>query len=167
MSKPINVYAVPEIRKVLEEEIPSIFSKLGYKQSFTLIDSKLALGYSIIGVAAISFLIDKKMDWANSVEYQKALVGGYMVLCVVYWYFCKFIERGITYEGTNKSGKIQIKTKFEKYNPSIKVSIYKEHKSINTELAATSIFTEAGYLQRDLLFEWFKKEVKTFEQKKQ
>lgn len=67
MSKPINVYSIPELRQTLDEALPATFARLKYKQSFQLIDAKLVLGYSMAAIAAGSFLLDKKFKYSEVV----------------------------------------------------------------------------------------------------
>lgn len=93
MSKPVNVYSIGEVAQRLDDEVPIVFHRLGYKQSFKLIDTKLIIGYSIAVVAGISFVLDKKLGHNNVIQYQRLLVAAYFILSGVFWYFKKFIEK--------------------------------------------------------------------------
>lgn len=161
---PFQNYA-NQLRKLA---LPAVFSRLGYTQSFALVDTKLIIGYSIVAVAAISFLIDKKIAWDDSILYQKILVGLYFVFCAVFWYFNKFIEKGTTYQGVKKSDHITVKTKFQPYTPVFKATFADNHgNSLTTELSSTKVFNEEGYLQFDLLYKWFQDQVEILQTKKQ
>ncbi|SCU90394.1 LAME_0E08350g1_1 [Lachancea meyersii CBS 8951] len=165
MSKPINVYSTPELRQTLDEALPATFQRLGFKQSFQLIDTKLILGYSIAVVAGISFLLDKKLKYDESLTYQKLLVAAYALLSGVFWCFCKYVEKGVKYSGSSKDRTIVVKTKMEKYSVDYHVTVQDEDRSVEVILPANTVFNEAGYLQSDRLFEWFEQQLDSLAKK--
>lgn len=169
MSKAINVYSIPELQQTLDEALPVTFARLQYKQSFKLIDAKLAVGYSISVVAAVSFLVDKKFKFDEVLGWQKLLVAAYAVLSLLFWYFTKYVEKGVTYEGSKLGGdKVAVKTRFEKNEPVYLVEFVKEGgNEIKTGLPVEKVFNEAGYLQTDLLFGWLKEQLEILDSKKE
>lgn len=168
MSKPINIYSTPDLRQTLDEALPTVFSRLGYTQSFHLIDMKLAIGYSIAVVAGVSFILDKKMKFDEALTYQKLLVIAYMILSTVFWYFTKHIEKGVTFSGSNGKDKITVVTKMKKYSSLYEVAIKdKSGKTVNVELPVNKVFNAHGFLQQDLLFEWYKQQMKLLAEKKE
>lgn len=168
MSKPINVYAIPELRQALDEALPSTFARLKYKQSFKLIDAKLALGYSMAAVAAVSFLLDKKFKYSEVLAYQKILLVAYGGLSVLYWYFTKYIEKSTIYKGKSPEGKkVSVKTRFEKKEPVYLVDFHQDDNAhLSVGLPVTEVFNEAGYLQNELLFQWLESQLKVLNSKK-
>ncbi|CAR26608.1 hypothetical protein ZYGR_0H04260 [Zygosaccharomyces rouxii] len=168
MSKPINIYSIPELRQTLDEALPGIFSRYEFNQSFRLIDSQLVIGYGIALVAAASFLLDKKFEFEEVLTYQKILVGSYMVLSTVYWYFTKFVQKGITYEGVNKKGtSIAVKTFFENNEPLYHITFMTQDDfDLKTALPVNKVFNEHGYLQTDLLYQWIGQQLTILETKK-
>ncbi|SCV04825.1 LANO_0G12728g1_1 [Lachancea nothofagi CBS 11611] len=155
MSKPINVYSTPDLRQTLDEALPSAFERLGYAQSFKLIDTKLIIGYSIALVAGISFLLDKKLKFEESLLYQKILVALYALLSGMFWYFNKYVEKGVKYNGSSADKAISVVTKMEKYSYDYQVTINdSKGRSTTSKLLANTVFNEAGYLQSDKLFKW-------------
>lgn len=166
MSKPINVYSTPDLRQTLDEALPDVFKRLNYEQSFKLIDTKLIIGYSIAVVAAISFLLDKKLKFEEALLYQKVLVGSYAILSAVFWYFNNYIEKGVKYTGYSKEKAIVVATKMTKYDYNYQVTLRNEAGSvIKTTLPANTVFDEQGYLQTDLLFKWFEEKLDSFYKK--
>lgn len=167
-NKPINVYSIPELRQTLDEALPDVFARHEFKQSFRLIDTKLVIGYGIALVAAASFLLDKKFEFNDVLMYQKILVGSYMVLSTLYWYFTEFVQKGITYEGVNKKGtSIAVKTYFENNEPLYHVDIMTQGKfDLKTALPVNKVFNEHGFLQSDLLYQWIGQQLTTLETKK-
>lgn len=168
MSKPINVYSTQELRQSLDEALPGIFSRYHYKQSFGLIDTKLLIGYAIALVAGTSFLLDKKFEYQKCLLYQKLLVTAYIALSITYWYFVKYVQKGVTYEGLSEKGnKVSVKTYFENNDPLYHVSFLRGNESeMTTALPANKVFNEAGYLQTDLLYEWVGQQLKVLDAKK-
>lgn len=168
MSKPINIYSTPDLRQTLDEALPTMFSRLGYTQSFRLIDMKLAIGYSIAVVAGVSFILDKKMKFDEALTYQKLLVIAYMILSTVFWYFTKHIEKGVTFSGSSGKDNITVVTKMKKYSSLYEVAIKdKSGKTVNVELPVNKVFNAHGFLQHDLLFEWYKQQMKLLAEKKE
>lgn len=168
MSKPINVYSIPELRQTLIDALPGVFSRLKYTQSYRLIDTKLFFGYSIAAVAGISFLLDKKFEYGDVLLYQKLLLGVYTVLCLIYWHFTTYTEKGINYVGVSKEGeKITVKSYFEDGEPIYRVEFRKsDGVELNTAVPVNKLFTEAGYLQSDIFYEWIDQQVKILCSKK-
>lgn len=167
MSKPINVYAVPEVRKALDEALPEIFSRLGYTQTFKLIDTKLILGYSLVVFAAASFLLDKKLPWEQSKPYQQVLVALYMILSAVQLWFNKFVEKGTVYQGVKKNGTVSVGAKYKKHSHEFHVSITnRKGRSLELDTTFTKFFNEQGYMQSDILFNWFKEQLEALGSKK-
>ncbi|SCU97680.1 LAFA_0G12662g1_1 [Lachancea sp. 'fantastica'] len=166
MSKPINVYSTPDLRQTLDEALPAVFQRLGFTQSFGLIDTKLILGYSIAVVAGISFLLDKKLKFEESLMYQKILVASYAILSGAFWWFCKYVEKGIKYSGISKDRKVLVETKMAKYDVNYQVVIRDNHnRSVESVLLANTVFNEAGYLQSDKLFAWFEQQLDSLAKK--
>ena len=168
MSKPINVYSTPDLRQTLDEALPTVLSRLEYEQTFKLIDTKLLIGYSIAVVAGISFLLDKKLTFQDALMYQKILVGLYAILSVLFWYFTKYVERGVKYTGSCKDRSISIATNMEKYDFQYNVTIT-DNKGVSVEarLGANTVFNEQGYLQPDILFKWFEEKLGMLDKKTQ
>ncbi|QLG73119.1 hypothetical protein HG535_0E02030 [Zygotorulaspora mrakii] len=168
MSKPINSYSIPELRQTLDESLPVVFAKLNYKQSFGLIDGKLSIGYLIAVVAAASFFLDKKFAYKEVVGYQTLLVGAYTILSIAFWYYTKYVEKGIKYIGIKKDGnRLYVKTDFEDGRPEYQVEL-KNGKGVELKIAlpVNEVFNEAGYLQNNLFYQWVEKQVKNLETKK-
>ncbi|CCK70641.1 signal peptidase complex subunit SPC2 KNAG_0E03870 [Huiozyma naganishii CBS 8797] len=169
MSSPVNVYSISEVSQRLDEEIPVVFGRLGYKQSFKLIDLKLLIGYSIAIVAAASFLLDKKLGHNNVIGYQKLLVGCYAVLSLIFWYFKKFVEKSTIYTGTNSNDQsvINVRTLFKEAQPLYKVVLLGDDGArLEVDLQINKVFNEAGYLQTDLFFNWCKNQLTILKEKK-
>lgn len=173
MNKSVNVYSIGEVAQRLDDEVPIVFHRLGYEQSFKLIDTKLFIGYSIATVAGISFILDKKFGHNNVIQCQRILVIIYFVLSFIFWYFKKFVEASTLYIGKNskENTTIVFKREYKEAVPIYKtVFILKDQqnqsKSSSVDLQVNKVFNEKGYLQTELFFQWVKKQVENMESKK-
>lgn len=168
MSKPVNVYSISEVSQNLDENLPELFGRLGYTETFELVDQKLLIGYSIAFVAGVSFLIDKKFVHDDIVHYQQCLVVMYVILSVIFWYFKKYIEKSTVYTGKKDSKKVKVKTTFQDAEPLYKMTLIdNDNKTVEKSLEINKVFTEAGYLQSDLFLDWIKQQLATLDNKKE
>lgn len=170
MNAPVNPYSISEVAQRLDDEVPSVFQRLGYKQSFKLIDSKLLIGYSIAIVAAISFLLDKQYGHVNVRGYQTVLFISYLALSSIFWYFKKYVEANIIYSGTKKNELVHFKSIFKEGYPIYQVVITKKidniEKDLKIDLNIEKMFNEFGYLQSETFYNWVKEQLETFDSKK-
>lgn len=169
MNTAVNPYSISEVSQRLDDEIPKVFTRLGYKQSFKLIDLKLLVGYSIAIIAAASFLLDKKYGHVNVRGYQTILFIAYLVLSSIFWYFKKFIESDIIYSGTKKDELIHFKSTYKEGYPIYHVAIIKKinsiEKSYQIDLNIEKMFNEFGYLQSETFYNWVKEQLENFNSK--
>lgn len=177
MSQPVNVYSIGEVAQRLDDEVPIVFHRLGYKQSYKLIDTKLFIGYSIAIIAGISFILDKKFGHNNVIQYQRILVVAYFILSGAFWYFKKFIEKSIIYVGQKTTGNgtsiVTFKRDYKEAQPiyhtvfSLKNKGKDDTKNLDIDLEINKVFNENGYLQTELFYQWVKKQLENVDSKKE
>lgn len=128
----INLYNVSVLKSTCDEQIESILStQLNYKPSHKLIDTRLALGYASVVIAAITAFLDYKLGFFAAKSYITAGVAFYVVLNLAYSYWIAFVEKGIVFQGESTQGSkpksISIITsagsKESKYDPVYKVTV--------------------------------------------
>jgi len=168
MSKPVNVYSISEVSQTLNENLPDVLGRLGYTETFELVDQKLLIGYSVAGVAAISFIIDKQFVHKDIVKYQQYLVGFYCGLSVIFWLFKKYVEKSVVYSGKNDTETIKVKTSYEDAKPLYTVTLISNNKkTFVSRLEINKVFNKEGYLQSELFMEWVKQQLATLSNKRQ
>ncbi|SMN18725.1 similar to Saccharomyces cerevisiae YML055W SPC2 Subunit of signal peptidase complex [Maudiozyma saulgeensis] len=168
MSKPVNVYSISEVSQTLNENLPDVLARLGYTETFELVDQKLLIGYSVAIVAAVSFVIDKQFVHKDIVKYQQYLVGIYCILSVIFWYFKKYVEKAVVYSGKNDTETIKVKTSYEDSKPLYTVTLIdKKKKTLVSTLEINKVFNKEGYLQSELFLEWIKQQLATLSSKRQ
>ncbi|KAM9886554.1 hypothetical protein OXX79_014115, partial [Metschnikowia pulcherrima] len=66
MGNKVNLNSVAELRTAADDALPELFQQLGYEQTFTLIDIKLALGLSTVAIAGGLYYLEKKVPFKDS-----------------------------------------------------------------------------------------------------
>ncbi|AAS52796.1 AER112Cp [Eremothecium gossypii ATCC 10895] len=167
MSNAINVYSAPEVHTAIEESLPAVFSRLGYKQDFRLLDTRLLLGYLTAITAAVSFVLDRKFKWDDVLIYQKALVGLYVVFSSAFWLFSRYGERHAVYQGQQGQERITVRMQPEPGSEHSLVTLEDGAGGrLEARLAAPGVFSADGHLQFGKLHRWFEEQLGLLVQKK-
>lgn len=100
----ITLYNLADLKNTSDDALPNYLNSLGLKQSHTLTDVRLVLGYSAFLVAAACFLWDYKLGFESTKYYTAGAVAVYSLLntALTMWIWLK--EKGIVYVGTAPNG---------------------------------------------------------------
>ena len=93
-----------DLKNTSDDAIPNYLNSLKFRQSHTLTDVRLALGYTAFGVAAACFLWDYKLGFESTKYYTAAAVTLYTLINGALTLWIMFREKGVVYEGTSPSG---------------------------------------------------------------
>ena len=93
-----------DLKNTSDDAIPNYLGSLKFRQSHTLVDTRLALGYSSCAVSAACFLWDFKLGWDATKHYTAVAVGLYMLLSTTLTLWMLLREKSIVYEGTSPAG---------------------------------------------------------------
>jgi signal peptidase complex subunit 2 len=93
-----------DLKNTSDDAIPNYLNSLKIKQSHTLTDVRLALGYGAFALAAVCFLWDHKLGFDATKYYTAAAVAVYTLLNGALTGWIMFVEKGIVYTGTAPSG---------------------------------------------------------------
>ncbi|KAH6723390.1 microsomal signal peptidase 25 kDa subunit-domain-containing protein [Leptodontidium sp. MPI-SDFR-AT-0119] len=114
----ISVHSLADLKNTSDDAIPAYLNSLSFKQSHTLTDTRLALGYSAFAICAATFYWDYKLGFDSTKHYTALAVLIYTLLNGILTFWIWGVEKGTIYIGTNASGdKIQIASKTEKHVP--------------------------------------------------
>lgn len=146
----ITLYNLADLKNTSDDALPNYLNSLGLKQSHTLTDVRLALGYSAFLVAAACFLWDYKLGFESTKYYTAGAVAIYSLLntALTLWIWLK--EKGIVYVGTAPKGEtIMIATHTKKNVPIYNLAITITPKTgvattINLSRSFTEWFDAAG-----------------------
>ncbi|SPJ87894.1 related to signal peptidase 18 KD subunit [Fusarium torulosum] len=126
----ISVYNLADLKNTSDDAIPNYLNSLKFRQSHTLTDVRLALGYTAFGIAAACFLWDYKLGFESTKYYTAAAVALYTLINTALTLWIMFREKGIIYEGTSPSGeKISISSSTKKNVPIYNLAITVTDKS--------------------------------------
>jgi hypothetical protein len=86
---------------------------------------RLALGYASVLVAAFVALYDKHYGFSAAYNITAVCLVIYTILSGAYFYWVRFVERGVVYTGFNAAGTtIKVYTEVpDKYTPTYKIRI--------------------------------------------
>lgn len=146
----ITLYNLADLKNTSDDALPNYLNSLGLKQSHTLTDVRLALGYSAFLVAAACFLWDYKLGFESTKYYTAGAVAVYSLLntALTLWIWLK--EKAIVYVGTAPKGEtITIATHTKKNVPIYNLAITITPKAgsattINLSRSFTEWFDAAG-----------------------
>jgi hypothetical protein len=152
--KKVSLYSVPALRTEADEHLSEVFDSFGYTESFKLIDTKLALGYLSVALAALMYYIEKqyKNDFTNKkyVSYLQILVAGFFIIQSIIFLFGKFVEKNIKYTGAKKGKAITVSTFIKtKTDPIYRITIKSDNISNEFSIPFKDIFFDDGFLSMD------------------
>jgi hypothetical protein len=93
-----------DLKNTSDDAIPNYLNSLKFRQSHTLTDVRLALGYTAFGIAAACFFWDYKLGFESTKYYTAAAVTLYTLINGALTLWIMFREKGVVYEGTSPSG---------------------------------------------------------------
>ena len=88
-----------DLKNTSDDAVPVYLSSKGFKQSHRQLDIRLALGYTAVGLAALTLFIDWRLGFERTKAYTTAVVLLYSMLNTVLTYRMWFLERGVIYHG--------------------------------------------------------------------
>ncbi|KAF4983289.1 hypothetical protein FZEAL_1274 [Fusarium zealandicum] len=120
----ISVYNLADLKNTSDDAIPNYLNSLKFRQSHTLTDVRLALGYGAFAIAGACFLWDYKLGFESTKHYTAAAVAAYTLVNTALTLWITLREKGVIYEGTSPSGeKISISSSTKKNVPIYNMSI--------------------------------------------
>lgn len=100
----VSLASQTDLKNATDDAIANYLNSLGFKQTHTMGDVRLALGYGSFFVSAACFAWDYKFGFEDTKMYSAAAVVVYVLLQGVLWWWTKFIEDGNVYQGSAPSG---------------------------------------------------------------
>lgn len=128
-------------------------TELGFTQSFTLIDIKLALGYATVAIAAFLYYIDKKWGFNESFNVTVASIIVYGVISLALFLLTNVPGyKNNKFVGTNESKqKLSVATWTTKYDPVYHVDLTLDDEKVATSIDFTQLFDAFGYYKQEKL----------------
>ncbi|KAK9472126.1 signal peptidase complex subunit 2 [Dipodascopsis tothii] len=154
--QPVNLMSTASLKAATDDEIAAIFGRLGYKQSFLLMDVRLVLGFASVAVAAAVGAYGYLYEFEQTKFYTSVGVVVYFVLNLLFTAWSSFVEKGVVYEGVRDGQKISVASSTPKYQPTYEIRV--RHPSLATTVSAAKSYTEffdaGGVLVTSELGKW-------------
>jgi hypothetical protein len=93
-----------DLKNTSDDAIPNYLNSLKFKQSHTLSDVRLALGYLAFAISAATFYWDYKLGFESTKYYTAAAVAVYACLNGALTFWIWGVEKGKIYVGTSPNG---------------------------------------------------------------
>lgn len=147
-----------DLRSAVDDNLPVTMSALGYEQSFTLIDLKIALGYLTVAIAGFLFYLDKKYTFKDTYYVVAAAVVMYFLLSGALYFFTSSPQyKDNKFVGVNdKKEKIEVFAWTSKYDPIYNVKIITKGRTTEVALPFNKMFDAFGYYNQDATTTLFK-----------
>ncbi|KAH6630826.1 microsomal signal peptidase 25 kDa subunit-domain-containing protein [Chaetomium sp. MPI-SDFR-AT-0129] len=141
----ITVYNLADLKNTTDDAIPNYLNSIGFTQSHTLTDVRLALGYSAFALAAACFAWDYHFGFESTKYLTAAAVALYTLLNGALTLWVLYAERGTVYVGTSRATgeTVRIGTETKKNVPEYFVTVEVTSKDgKKAELKFARSFTE-------------------------
>lgn len=139
-----------DLKNTTDDAIPNYLNSLSFRQSHTLSDVRLTLGYLALATAAACFAWDYKLGFEATKLPTAAAVALYAVLntALTAWIF--LVERGAVYVGTSPDGRARVRIT----SASVKGKVPEYRLTVEVSDAATGRVHETVEVRRGFN-QWF------------
>ena len=100
-----------DLKNTTDDALPNYLASLNFEQSNFLTDVRLALGYSAVIIAAVTFYFDYKFGWDETKDYTLWAVVVYFLLNGALTLWIWFVEQGKVFTGTSNGTMVRQSTK--------------------------------------------------------
>ena len=125
-----------DLKGTTDDALSNYLNSLKFKQSHTLVDVRLAIGYTAFTISAACFVWDYKLGFEATKYWTVAAVATYTLLNAVLTAWIIFKEKGIIYVGVAPSGDtITVASSTSKNVPiyNLTVTLFSKKKSVPDE----------------------------------
>lgn len=162
--------SVVQLRTTCDDNLHASLSELGYTQSFSLIDTKLALGYLTVVIAGLLYIVDKKFGFEKTYNVTVISVVLYFLISAILYYLTSTKNyKNVKYIGHDESNnKILVATWTQKYDPIYHIKIRfndNEDSAVVSSFEFMKVFDAFGYYKQDELTRLIKNEIEKVNKK--
>ncbi|KAL8798828.1 MAG: hypothetical protein Q9182_006350 [Xanthomendoza sp. 2 TL-2023] len=160
MSSPkISVYSLSDLKNTTDDALPNYLSSLKFQQSHFLADFRLALGYSAVVIAGVTFYADYKLGWDATKYWTLWAVVAYFILNGTLTYWIWAVEKGKIFTGEINSTLISIASSVSKHKPIYNLQVRynepgKEPQVLKLSAPFTRWFDSDGYFVATPFQQW-------------
>ncbi|KAL8860119.1 MAG: hypothetical protein Q9178_003383 [Gyalolechia marmorata] len=167
MSTPkIAVYSLSDLKNTTDDALPNYLTSLKFKQTHFLADVRLALGYSAVIIAAVTFYADYKLGWDATKYWTLWAVIAYFILNGALTYWIWGVEKGKIFTGEINDTLISIASSVTKHKPIYNLHVRygppgKEPQILKISAPFTRWFDSEGYFVATPFQQWLATEIPT------
>ncbi|KAL8712436.1 MAG: hypothetical protein Q9220_003284 [cf. Caloplaca sp. 1 TL-2023] len=160
----ISVYSLSDLKNTTDDALPNYLNSLKFKQSHYLADVRLALGYSAVVIAAITFYADYKLGWDATKFWTLWAVVAYFILNGALTYWIWGVEKGTIFAGEHNKTHISISSSVNKHNPTYNLQVFcdepgKQRQTMKLSAPFTRWFDSDGYFVAKPFQQWLASEI--------
>ncbi|KAK9480976.1 microsomal signal peptidase 25 kDa subunit [Lipomyces japonicus] len=152
----VDLYSIPDLKNATDDEIIKILISKGYTQQFSLVDARLAIGFSSVLVALVVVAYDYFVGFEAAKTYTAIGVSIYFALNIAFTGWIVFIEKGTIFQGFKDDNKISVASSIKKYVPNYVIRIENSTSLEKTEAIKhfADFFDEEGHIVQSPLSQW-------------
>ncbi|KAK3724892.1 signal peptidase complex subunit spc2 [Vermiconidia calcicola] len=151
----ISPYSLNDLKNTTDDALGNYLRGLHFKQDNSKLDFRLAIGYTAVAIAAVTFVADYKLGWDATKNGTAVAVAAYAVLNGIFTYWMYFVEKGLIFEGSREGRKISLASRTKKHTPTYFLTVTSAlDKSRELDCPFTTWFTEDGYFVAKPFQQW-------------
>ncbi|KAI7052732.1 hypothetical protein KC352_g45459, partial [Hortaea werneckii] len=100
----ISPHSLPDLKNTTDDALGNYLRGLNFQQDNSKLDTRLAIGYTSVLIAAATFVADYKLGWEATKGWTAVAVVCYGILNATFTYWMWGVEKGLVFEG-KKDGK--------------------------------------------------------------
>lgn len=102
-----NTSPIPDLKNTTDDALPNYLTSLKFKQSHTLTDVRLALGYTAVVIAAVTFYFDYRLGWDKTKGWTLWAVVVYFILNSALTFWVWGVEKGTVFVGEKDGAQVR------------------------------------------------------------
>lgn len=101
----ISPHSLNDLKNTTDDCLGNYLRSLSFVQDDSKLDFRLAIGYTSVVIAAVTFVADYKLGWEATKTGTAVAVVAYAALNAVYSYWLYIVEKGLVFEGSRQGKK--------------------------------------------------------------
>ena len=102
----ISPSSLADLKNTTDDALGNYLRSLSFTQDNSKLDTRLAIGYMSVLVAAATFAADYKWGWEATKTWTAVAVVVYAVLNGAFTWWMWGVERGVVFEGVREGGRL-------------------------------------------------------------
>ena len=104
----ISPHSLNDLKNTTDDCLGNYLRSLSFTQDNSKLDFRLAIGYTAVVIAAVTFVADYKLGWEATKTGTAVAVVAYAALNAVYTYWMWLVEKGSVFEGQRQGQKVRL-----------------------------------------------------------